>query len=120
MEYAKKAVLFVITAVLGTNVTEFALNGEFRAEQWWTIGITVLGAALVFVKENTATDPHAKYWIALFVPVALAVQGAISDSNLTAAEVAPILIALFGAFQVKAAGNVGDNYDKGPAAQIAA
>lgn len=112
MEYAKKAVLFVITAVLGTNVTEFALRGEFAAQQWWTVAITVIGAVLVFVKANTPTDPHAKYWVALFVPVALAIQSAISDSSLTAAEVAPILIALVGAFQVKAASNVGDDLDR--------
>lgn len=112
MEYAKKAVLFVITAVLGTNVTEFALTGSFAAEQWWTVAITVVGAVLVFVKSNTVADPQAKYVIALFVPVLLAVQSAISDSSLTAAEVAPILIALVGAFQVKAAKNVGDDFDK--------
>lgn len=111
MDYAKKLILFVITGVLGTNVMEYALRGEFAAEQWWTVAITVIGAVLVFVKANTAADPHAKYIIALFVPVLLAIQGAISDSSLTAAEVAPILIALVGALQVKAAKNVGDNYD---------
>lgn len=115
MEYAKKAVLFVITAVLGTNLVEYGLRGEWAEDQWWTLAITVVGAVLVYVKGNTPSDPQAKYWIALFVPVVLAVQTAISDSSFGPEELAPVLIALVGAFQVRAAKNVGDQYDTGRA-----
>ena len=111
LNYAKKAVLFVITAVLGTNLTAFAIRGEWTMDNTWTLLITVVGAIGVYFKSNTVDDPQAKYWIALFVPVLLAIQAAIGDRTFGAEEVAPILLALVGAFQVKAAGNVGDDYD---------
>ena len=111
LNYAKKAVLFVITAVLGTNLTAFAIRGEWTTDNTWTLLITVVGAIGVYFKSNTVDDPQAKYWIALFVPVLLAIQAAIGDRAFGAEEVAPILLALVGAFQVKAAGNVGDDYE---------
>lgn len=106
MDYARKTILFVLTSVLGTNLVALALSGKWNSDSWWTLGITIVGAVIVFLKQNTPTDPEAKYWIALFVPVLLGVQAAISDSQFTAEEVSPILIALIGAFQVRAAGNV--------------
>lgn len=111
LNYAKKAVLFVVTAVLGTNLTAFAIRGEWTMDNTWTLLITVVGAIGVYFKSNTVDDPQAKYWIALFVPVLLAIQAAIGDRAFGAEEVAPILLALVGAFQVKAAGNVGDDYE---------
>lgn len=110
MLYARKAILFVITAVLSTNLVAFAVRGEWTVENWWTLGITSLGALIVFLKRNSIEDPEAKYWVALFVPVLLAIQAAISDSTFSADEVAPILLALVGAFQVRAATNVGDDF----------
>lgn len=110
MLYARKAILFVITAVLSTNLVAFAIRGEWTVENWWTLGITSLGALIVFLKRNSIEDPEAKYWVALFVPVLLAVQAAISDSAFSADEAAPILLALVGAFQVRAATNVGDDF----------
>lgn len=117
-DYAKKAILFVITAVLGTNVASFALRGDWTIDQTWTLVITVVGAVLVFVKANVPSDPEAKTWIAYFVPAVLALQAAISDSSFTADEAAPILIALIGAFQVQRAKNVGDHYESGVAGSV--
>ena len=112
MQYARKAILYVLTTVLGTNLAAFALRGEWTSDNSWTLGITVLGAVLVYFKANTPDDPHAKYWLALIVPGLLAIQAAISDSTFTADEVAPILLAFLGALQVRDAANVGDALDR--------
>ena len=85
LNYSKKAVLFVITAVLGTNLTAFAIRGEWTTDNTWTLLITVVGAIGVYFKSNTVDDPQAKYWIALFVPVLLAIQAAIGG-NIIARE----------------------------------
>ena len=77
LNYAKKAVLFVVTAVLGTNLTAFAIRGEWTMDNTWTLLITVVGAIGVYFKSNTVDDPQAKYWIALFAPALLAIQAAI-------------------------------------------
>ena len=117
MQYARKAILYVLTTVLGTNLAAFALRGEWTSDNSWTLGITVLGAVLVYFKANTPDDPHAKYWLALIVPGLLAIQAAISDSTFTADEVAPILLAFLGALQVRDAANVGDALDRATAGQ---
>lgn len=117
MQYARKAILYVLTTVLGTNLAAFALRGEWTSDNSWTLGITVLGAVLVYLKANTPDDPHAKYWLALIIPGLLAIQAAISDSTFTADEVAPILLAFLGALQVRDAANVGDALDRATAGQ---
>ena len=48
LNYAKKAVLFVVTAVLGTNLTAFAIRGEWTTDNTWTLLITVVGAIGVY------------------------------------------------------------------------
>lgn len=113
--YARKTILFALTAVLGTNLTAYLIRGEWDADCWWTLGITIVGAIAVYFKSNTPEDPHAKYWVALFTPGLLALQLAISDASLTADEVAPILLAIIGAWQVREAANIGDALDQATA-----
>lgn len=106
LSYAKKTALYILTTVVGSNIVALALRGEWTADLFWGFAITALGAVAVFFKTNTPDDPAAKFWIALCIPVLLAVETAITDHRFTADDVAPILVALVGALQVWAAGNV--------------
>lgn len=110
MQYVAKLVAFVVTAVLGSNVAVALIDRDFSSEVKWGLLVTVLGAVVLFLKENTLEQPEAKKVIALFTVVALAVVDAATDHHISSAETAGILVAFFGALQTGWLNNIGDNF----------
>lgn len=112
MQYAAKLAVFVITAVLGSNVAAALISQDFSSEVRWGLVVTVLGAVAVFLKANTPQQPEAKKVVALLTVVVLAVVDAATDHHISSAEVAQVALAFFGALQVGYLNNIGDFYHK--------
>jgi hypothetical protein len=97
-----KFVQFVLIAVLGsagaTIVTGNGLN--------WNTLVLLIGAAVLFFKKNTVTQPWARAAIAVFTAGATVLVSAWTDQVVSAEEVVQILLAVLGAIQV---GVVSDN-----------
>lgn len=101
MLYAEKALVFIVTAVLGSNVAAALIQGDWsNPTVYWGLLVTVLGSLAVFLKANTVTQPWAKKVIAVFTVVALGIVDAATDHHISAAEIAQIALAFFGAIQV--------------------
>jgi peptidoglycan/LPS O-acetylase OafA/YrhL len=101
MLYAEKAFVFVLTAVLGSNVAAALLMGDWtNPTVYWGVLITVLGSLAVFFKANTPSQPWAKRVLAVFTAVAMAIVAAATDHSISAAELAQILLVFLGAIQV--------------------
>jgi hypothetical protein len=103
MRYFEKLAIFVVTAVLGSNIAAALLTKDWHSSTvLWGLLVTVLGSVVLFLKQNTPTQPLARKIIALFTVVALAIVDAATDHHISSAEVAQILLAFFGAIQVDA------------------
>ena len=110
--YAAKLAVFVITAVLGSNIAAALIEGDFsNPTVLWGLLITGLGAVVMFLKANTPEQPELKKGIALFTVVALGVVAAATDHSISSAEIAQILLAFFGALQTGTFNNVGDSFN---------
>lgn len=97
-----KFVQFVLIAVLGsagaTIVTGNGLN--------WNTLVLAIGAAALFFKKNSVSQPWARMAIAVFTAGAAVLVSAWTDQLIGAEEWVQILLAVLGAVQV---GVVSDN-----------
>jgi len=101
MLYIEKALVFVVTAVLGSNVAAALIMGDWNNPTvLWGLLVTALGSLAVFLKANTPSQPWAKRVIAVFTVVALGIVDAATDHHISAAEIAQIALAFLGAVQV--------------------
>lgn len=99
--YFEKLLVYVITAVLSSNIAAALVLGDWNNPTvLWGLLVTVLGAIVVFLKQNTVTQPFAKKIIAVFVAVALTIVDAATDHHISAAEVVQIALAFIAAVQV--------------------
>ncbi len=118
MRYAAKMLVFVVTAVLGSNVAAGLLS-----ESWsdpvvlWGVGVTALGAVVMFLKANTPTQPGLKRLVGLFTVVALAIISAATDRSFSVPEIAQIIVAFVGALATGTVENEGDALSSALAAE---
>ena len=113
MDYAAKFIQYVILAVLGSAAGGALIDGGFKDKTlWYGVIVVAIGAATVYFKANTVTQPHAKTAIAIFTAGALVLVSAWSDQRITTQEVVQIIMAVIGAVQIGRVENVGDNYHR--------
>jgi len=62
--------------------------------------VLAIGAAVVYAKANTVTQPWAKAAVAVFTAGATVLVSAWTDQAVSAEEVVQIVLAILGAFQV--------------------
>lgn len=111
MNYAAKLILFLVTAVLGSNVAAALVIGDWtNPTVLWGLGITLAGSLAMFLKANTPEQPNAKKVVGILTVVLLAVVDAATDHRFSPDEIVQILLVLVGALGVGPNGirNVGD------------
>lgn len=97
-----KFVNFVVIAVLGSAGVSVVTGNGLN----WNTAVLALGAAALFFKSNTVSQPWARMAIAVFTAGVTVLVSAWTDQVVSAEEVVQILLAVLGAVQV---GVVSDN-----------
>lgn len=116
MNYAAKFIFFVLAGVVASIVAAFA-DKEFTAHEGANIAVLAIGAALLFFKKNTVTQPLAKEVIAVFTAVAVVLVSSWTDGRITNDEIAQMALAFFGTLSAFFGNNTSDAGDQGePAA----
>lgn len=98
MLYAK-FINYLLIAVVSPAALALS-DGELTGQEVVNVAILALGAAAVYFKENTVTQPAAKAAVAVFTAVVTAVVAAWGDYHFSADEIATIVLAGLGAVQV--------------------
>ncbi len=101
--FAAKFFQYLLIAVVGSIIAAFP-NGYTGAEIT-TIVVLGLGAAAVFFKENTPTQPWAKMAVAVFTAGVTVLVSAWTDGHIDATELTSIILAVLGAVQVGTVSN---------------
>jgi hypothetical protein len=106
LEYAAKFVQYVLIAVVGTVVVALS---DWHLDNGEIVNILVLvaGAAGVFFKANTPTQPWAKMAVAVFTAGVTVLVSAWTDYHIDGQELTAIILAVLGAVQVGAVQNAG-------------
>jgi len=100
-EGLQKLVAYVLVAVLGSTGITTILSGDFtNTVVLISLGVTAATAVVTWWKANTPKQPWAKQAVAIFGAVVLAFAYAWTDKQIASDEIAPILLALVGAWQV--------------------
>lgn len=116
MNYAAKFLFFVIAAVVGAAIAMFA-DGVVTNHELINVAVLAVGAALLFFKGNTASQPLAKEVIAVFSAAAVVLVASWSDGHIGNDEWTQIAMAAFGVLSSFFGNNTGDVGDQGePAA----
>lgn len=97
-----KFVNFVVIAVLGSAGVSVVTGNGLN----WNTLVLALGAAALFFKQNTVTQPWARMAIAVFTAGVTVLVSAWTDQVISAEEWVQIILAVLGAVQV---GVVSDN-----------
>jgi hypothetical protein len=117
-EGPEKFFVYVLVAVLGSTGITTILTGDFTNKVVLiSLGVTAATAALVWLKENTPTQPWAKQVIAILGAAVAAFVFAWTDHRITVTEIPPIILAVLGAWQV---GTLANSPAREPSARRAA